>query len=124
MSSLVLEKDESTNVITAKYSHEGTFGLYLTRGIYAFFAFLMIFALASFGIQVLLFVFLGIASRTGLHHIGEDLDAAGIVVVLTSSVCSLPILIYGLSNTMAIASVFVKENWNAWPYVSQGSHST
>jgi lipase ATG15 len=115
--SIVLERDESTDVIHAKYTHDGTFGLYLTRAHYAFFALLMIFILASCGIQVLLFVFLGIASRTGLHHIGEDLDSTGVVLVLASSVCSLPILIFGLANTMAIAWEFVKENWNGHQFL-------
>lgn len=115
--SIVLERDESTDVIHAKYTHDGTFGLYLTRAHYAFFALLMIFILASCGIQVLLFVFLGIASRTGLHRIGEDLDSTGVVLVLASSVCSLPILIFGLANTMAIAWEFVKENWNGQQFL-------
>lgn len=115
--SIVLERDESNDVIHAKYTHDGTFGLFLTRANYAFFALLMIFILASVGIQVVLFVFLGIASRTGLHHIGEDLDSTGVVLVLTSSVFSLPVLIFGLANTMAIAWEFVKQNWNGHQFL-------
>lgn len=100
---LILEKRESSNTITAKYSHDGTFGFYLIRGYYVFFALLMIFFLTSFGIQVLLFVFLGIASRTGLHHSDalEDVNhGIEILILRTASICSLPVIMYGLSNTM------------------------
>lgn len=101
--SIILEKKESSNTITAKYSHDGTFGFYLIRGYYVFFALLMIFFLTSFGIQVLLFVFLGIASKTGVHHSDGLVDTNHgfeILILRAASICSLPIIIYGLSNTM------------------------
>ena len=101
--SIILEKRQSSNTITAKYSNDGTFGFYLIRGYYVFFALLMIFFLTSFGIQVLLFVFLGIASKIGLHHSDalEDTNHGFEILILrAASICSLPVIMYGLSNTM------------------------
>lgn len=109
MEQLVLEKrgDE----ILARRMQEDFPGLVFAHGLYTTIAILMAGFMFVFCIQLLLFLFLGLAIDSGLTSQQSKIQAWP----LTVTIFSIPVFCFGLANAMTIAQTFVVETWEGNP---------
>ncbi len=109
---LVLEHEKNSDVIKAKQFDEITPGLLLLRGAYTLMAMLMSGFLFVFSVQLILFLFLGLAIKSGLTA-KQALDVPLSIGILVS----IPVFLVGLANAMTIAMAFVADTWNGHKFM-------
>jgi len=110
---IVLEREVGSDVITAKQIDEGTPGLALIRGAYTLVAALMAGFLFVFCIQLILFLFLGLAIESGLTSAVSDFT----FLVFFGTLFAIPAFLYAMANAMTIAMAFVLDTWNGQKFM-------
>jgi hypothetical protein len=106
-SQIVLEKGLD-DVVTAKEIVEESPGYFLLRAAYTVIAFLLSGFLFVFCVQLMLFLFLGLAIKSGLTSDEENFSFWAFVGTLFA----IPNFLFGMTNLMTIAMAFTHDTWN------------
>jgi len=109
---LVLQKGEDDDFFVARHVSTGTPGLFLIRAAYTLVTVLMTGVLFVFCIQVVLFLFLGLAIETGLTSQGSFNTFAVI-----GTIFAIPIFLQGMSQTMTFANTFCIDTWKGSKFI-------
>jgi len=107
-SQIVLESQKNSNVLKVKQFDEATPGLLLLRFAYTLMAVLMAGFLFVFCVQLILFLFLGLAIESGLTSKQNGFNFG----VFFGTLLAIPSFLFGLSNAMTIAMAFIADTWN------------
>lgn len=103
------------NTVIAKKGKDGSVGLTALHAIYTLVSLLMTGFLLIFCLQVLLFLFLQLTVDSGLTSEGEPLDTGQFLGTLFS----LPVFVYSLACSLAIAAAFVADAWAGHTFLKQ-----
>lgn len=103
---ITLEKQKGNDFVIAKQASVASPGIMLLRVAYTIVAFLTAGFVFVFCIQLVLFLFLGLAIESGLTS-GQTANA----FTFTGTLLSIPVFISGLSQVMTIAQTFVIDTW-------------
>ncbi len=105
---IVIEHPVGSDTAVAKQFDETTPGLLLLRGAYTLMAVLMGGFLFVFCVQLILFLFLGLAIESGLTSKQEEFHFG----VFFGTLLTIPAFLIGMANAMTIAMAFVADTWN------------
>ncbi len=105
---IVIQHPQGTDTAIAKQFDETTPGLMLLRGAYTLIATLMGGFLFVFCVQLILFLFLGLAIESGLTSKQEEFHFG----VFFGTLLTIPAFLIGMANAMTIAMAFVADTWN------------
>jgi len=108
---IVLERDNvnPSKPLTVKYYNDGTAGFYIIRAFYTLLASLVAVLVFLFSIQVILFLWIGLAIDSGYTSV-QDVSLDKIILSL-GSICSIPYFLLGTAEIMTNASNFVLDAW-------------
>ena len=104
---VIQKKDTEDDTYYAKQYDEGTFSLLFVRLGYATIATFMAGFLFAFCIQVLLYLFLGVLTQSGLMQ-KQKFAIGGFF----GTILATPLLVLGMANAMTIAIAFVMDTFN------------
>ena len=100
--SIVLEKGtgttEKNHTITVKYSNDSTPGFYVLRAFYALVAILVASFVFMFSVQVMLFLWIGLAINSGFTSSQEW--TAGRITLFLGALCSIRTFLFGMAKIM------------------------
>mmetsp|Transcript_62219 Transcript_62219/g.184011 ORF Transcript_62219/g.184011 Transcript_62219/m.184011 type:complete len:566 (-) Transcript_62219:1701-3398(-) len=114
-SQMLLEEEkceDGPNRISVKERRGSGYGLNMLRGLYTLVALFMGGWVFIFGLELLLFVFIDLATEFGATHTMERNDLAFVGVLL-----SVPIFVYSFGLVMTIVGRFVADTWAGHPFL-------
>lgn len=112
-SQIVLEQENDSDQVIAKQIDAGSAGLFLIRAAYSLVAFLMSGFLFVFCIQLILFLFLGLAIESGLTSSDEEFT----FLVFVGTLFAIPAYLFGMANAMTLAMAFITDVWNGQKFL-------
>jgi len=104
--------------VTVKRMPWGNFGVVVLRTAYALIALLLFGFAFALSFQIILFLFVKLAAEgraANAEYNDENATEEGIAILtfqLVSTILSTPVLLFGFSSLMAIATTFVSEAWS------------
>jgi hypothetical protein len=112
-SQIVLEEENDGDRVLAKQIEVGSAGLFLIRAAYSLIAFLMSGFLFVFCVQLILFLFLGLAIESGLTSSEEEFT----FLVFIGTLFAIPAYLFGMANAMTLAMAFITDAWNGQKFL-------
>ena len=103
--------------LTVKKVSDSTYGLTFLRASYSLVAVFMGGFLFIFGLELLLFLFIDLATNLGVTHT-QDRNVAAFVAVLFS----VPVFVYAIAIFMAIVTRFIVDTWSGHPFLRTFGH--
>lgn len=105
--------DQNLNMyVTVKETNDSSYGLTFLRATYSLIAIFMGGFLFIFGLVLLLFLFIDLATALGVVH-GGALQIEAFVAIIFS----IPVFVYSFSMFMSIATSFVVDTWSGHPFL-------
>ena len=105
-------KSKEKLYLTVKRVSDSTYGLTFLRASYSLVAVFMGGFLFIFGLELLLFLFIDLATNLGVTHTQEKNVAAFIAVLF-----SVPVFVYSIAIFMAIVTRFIVDTWSGHPFL-------
>lgn len=103
--------------LTVKKVSDSTYGLTFLRASYSLVAVFMGGFLFIFGLELLLFLFIDLATNLGVTHT-QGANVAAFVAVLFS----VPVFVYAIAIFMAIVTRFIVDTWSGHPFLRTFGH--
>jgi len=112
-SQTIFEKKLNSSMVQVKEVADTSIGLFFLRAWYTLISLLMSGFLFVFCIQLLLFLFLGLAIESGLTSDKAAKDPTG----FAGTILSIPYFVNGLASAMTIATTFVVDTWQGQKFL-------